>query len=310
MSTSNLLIVGSVAYDDVETPQAERKDLLGGSATYFSLAASHLSQAIRLVGVVGRDFGDNERSLLKDRGIDMEGLVTDPSGDTFRWGGRYHANMNERSTTYNALNVFEHFKPVLPASYTNSPWLFLGNIDPDLQVDVLNQVTSPKFVALDTMNFWIEGKRESLLKALKQVNGIVINDEEGVLLTGESDWLAMARGVRALGPETVIIKRGADGAILYHNDTLTHFPAFAVQEVVDPTGAGDTFAGGLMASLATAGHVSTESLKEAVMVGTVLASYCVEGFGVERVLSLQPKDIQGRLAQLRDQVSPTQWTTA
>ena len=310
MSTSNLLIVGSVAYDDVETPRAERKDLLGGSATYFSLSASHLSQSVRLVGVVGRDFGDTERDLLKNRGIDVEGLVTDETGDTFRWGGRYHANMNDRSTIYTALNVFENFKPVLPASYINSPWVFLGNIDPDLQVDVLNQVTSPTFVALDTMNFWIEGKRESLLKALKKINGIVINDEEGLLLTGETDWLAMARGVRALGPKTVVIKRGADGAILYHNDTLTHCPAFTVKEVVDPTGAGDTFAGGFMASLATAGEVSTASLNEAVMVGTVLASYCVEGFGVERLLSIQTKDIQGRLAQLRDQVSPTQWTTA
>ncbi len=308
MSTSNLLIVGSVAYDDVETPSAVRKDLLGGSATYFSLSASHLTKAVRLVGVVGRDFGTTERSLLEERGIDMEGLITDPSGDTFRWGGRYHANMNDRSTLYTALNVFENFKPVLPASYVNSQWLFLGNIDPDLQVDVLNQVTQPSFVALDTMNFWIEGKRESLLKALKKVNGIVINDEEGLLLTGQTDWLAMARGIRELGPKTVIIKRGKDGAVLYHNDKLTQYPAVTVPEVVDPTGAGDTFAGGLMASLATAGDVSTQSLQQAVMLGTVLASYCVEGFGVERLLTIQPQDIQERLAQLRDKMSPTQWT--
>jgi len=297
-----------VAYDDIQTPVADRKDLLGGSATYFSLAASHLAQTLRLVGVVGRDFGSNDRKLFDERGIDTTGLVTDESGDTFRWGGRYHANMNDRSTLYTALNVFEKFKPKLPAAYVDSPWVFLGNIDPNLQSDVLDQMEQASFVALDTMNFWIEGKRAALLQALKRVHAIVINDEEGQLLTGESDWLPMARGVRALGPKTVIIKRGKDGSILFHNDEMIQIPAYPVKQVVDPTGAGDTFAGGFMATLASSGDITAQSLRHAVMMGTVLASFCVEGFGVERILSVQSTDIEQRAAQLGQQMEPPQWT--
>jgi sugar/nucleoside kinase (ribokinase family) len=305
-NTQSLLVVGSVAYDDIETPQSTRKDMLGGSATYFSIAASHLSQP-RLVGVVGRDFRNEDRSLLQESGIDTAGLMTNTDGDTFRWGGRYHENMNERTTLYTALNVFETFKPVLPDAYTSSQWVFLGNIDPVLQSDVLTQIQSPRFVALDTMNFWIEGRRSDLLNALKQVNGIIINDEEAHLLTGASSLMAMARGIRALGPTIVIIKRGEHGAVLYHQDTLFFAPAFPVDHVVDPTGAGDTFAGGFMASLSQRGEMSKDHLRRAVIIGSVLASFCVEGFGVERLLDISQAMIRERYQHIQSITSCPDW---
>lgn len=291
-SASPLLVVGSVAYDDVETEFGARKDLLGGSATYFSVAASLFTQA-RLVGVVGNDFRD--RQIFADHGIDTRGLVTDASGDTFRWGGRYHADMNSRTTLYTHLNVFERFRPDIPEGWETSPFLFLGNIDPELQLDVLSKVRPPRFVTMDTMNFWISGgKRAAVLSALARVQGVLVNDEEGALLTGARTALGMGRGIQKLGPNTVVLKRGEHGALLFHGPDIFYVPAYPLETVIDPTGAGDTFAGGFMGYLARTGDLSLDNLRRAMLAGSILASFCVEGFGLDAVRTVHLDAVRRR----------------
>jgi len=282
-----------VAYDDVETPSGKQNDLLGGSATYFSLAACRFS-APRLVGVIGNDFSESDRKLLQDNGVDLTGLVHDTSGDTFRWGGRYHDNLNERTTLYTHLNVFESFQPVIPESYANSEFVFLGNIAPMLQQDVLSQATGAKFTALDTMNFWITGQREELEKVLSRVDALIINDEEALLLTDQRAVLNAARALQAKGPQTVIIKRGEHGVFLFHKNDQFYVPAFPLQNVVDPTGAGDTFAGGFMGYLARCNDVNIDTMRAATVAGSVMASYCVEGFGPSRLQSVTTDDLKTR----------------
>ena len=288
----SLLVVGSVAYDDVETPTAKQDDLLGGSATYFSMSAARFASP-RLVGVVGRDFKDSDRRLLADAGTDLTGLVLDNTGDTFRWGGRYHENMNDRTSLYTYLNVFQTFRPTIPAAWTDSKYLFLGNIDPELQLNVLSQL-QPRFVALDTMNFWIDGKRDALAAVLSKVGGLIVNDEEGKLLTGEHSILAMGKALQKLGPRTVVVKRGEYGALLFHDDDIFFVPGYPLEDVVDPTGAGDTFAGGFMGWIARQDDMSVDTLRTAMVVGSIMASYCVEGFGVTRVAAITQADIQTR----------------
>jgi sugar/nucleoside kinase (ribokinase family) len=288
-----LLVVGSVAYDDVATNNGERKDLLGGSATYFSVAAS-LFKAPRLVGVVGRDFADHDRAILTRHGVDTAGLEVDPTGDTFRWGGRYHADMNQRTTLYTHLNVFERFRPAVPASWLGSEFVFLGNIDPELQLDVLMKMHGPKFVTMDTMNFWIDGKRDAVLKVLSRVQGILLNDEEGALLTGGRTALAVGRGVQKLGPNTVVLKRGEHGALLFHGPDIFYVPAYPLEVVVDPTGAGDTFAGGVMGYLARTGDLTMDNLRRAMLTGSIMASFCVEGFGLDTVVDIGLDDVRRR----------------
>ncbi|HIA00866.1 MAG TPA: sugar kinase [Myxococcales bacterium] len=291
--SQNLLVVGSVAYDDVETPTAAKKDLLGGSATYSSIAASHFTRP-QLVGVVGNDFKDSDRALLDSHGINLNGLETDSSGDTFRWGGKYHKNMNERSTLYTHLNVFEHFQPQIPDEYANSRYVFLGNIAPELQCQVLSQVRGTELVGLDTMNFWITGRREALAEALKQIDVLIVNDEEAELLTKESTLLVAAESLQTLGPRTVIIKRGEHGAFLFNDDDVFHVPAFPVATVCDPTGAGDSFAGGFMGWLSRTGDLSPENMRRAIVLASVTASFCVEGFGTQSLSNLSPDALKQR----------------
>ena len=295
--SNNVVIVGSVAYDDVETPHGARKDMLGGSATYFSVSASRFTNA-RLVGVVGNDFAEHDRKLLTDHEVDISGMVTDTSGDSFRWGGRYHENMNDRTTLYTHLNVFERFQPAIPETYQDERFIFLGNIDPALQLDVLDQMTGPQFVALDTMNFWIEGPRRSYLdQVLKRVDGLIVNDEEAKLLTNGRSILDLGRQLQEIGPRTVIVKRGEHGALLFHGDDIFFTPGYPVEKVIDPTGAGDTFAGGFMGYVARRGDLSIDTMKGAMLCGSVMASFCVEGFGLERISKITTDDIKNRCTQ-------------
>jgi len=291
--SGDVLVVGSVAYDDVETPSGAHKDLLGGSATYFSLSAARFTSP-RLVGVVGRDFNPNDRQLLADQGVDLSGLVMDDSGDTFRWGGRYHADMNQRDTLYTHLNVFETFQPQLPSAYRDARFVFLGNIAPELQQDVLRQAKAPVFTALDTMNFWITGRRDALLAALRKVDGLIINDEEAALLTDERTILNAARGLQKLGPRTVIIKRGEHGAFLFNDDDVFYVPAYPLETVVDPTGAGDTFAGGFMGYIARTGELSPANMRRAVVAGSVMASFYVKNFNPDNLTRTTLDDVRAR----------------
>ncbi len=237
----SLLVVGSIAYDTVETPYGKVDDSLGGSALYFSAAAS-LFCPVNVVGVVGSDFDASKISFLKKRGVNFDGLYME-SGHTFRWGGRYYDDMNKRETLFTFLNVFERFQPRIPENYQKAKYVFLANIDPELQLEVLDQIKKPKLVALDTMNFWISGKRSELGKVLKRTDIIVLNDEEAKELTDEFNLIKAARRITELGPKSVIIKKGEHGAMLYHNGHFFFSPAFPLEKVVDPTGAGDSFAG-------------------------------------------------------------------
>ncbi|MFT7622631.1 MAG: sugar/nucleoside kinase (ribokinase family) [Myxococcota bacterium] len=296
MSDSKVLVVGSVAYDDVETPHGRRENLLGGSATYFSVAASRFA-APRLVGVVGSDFEPADRAMLAEHGVDLDGLEVDESGGTFRWGGRYHENMNDRDTLFTHLNVFTRFEPKIPAAYTTSEFAFLGNIDPELQLGVLDQLDSPRFVGLDTMNFWIEGKRDALEKVLSRIDGLFVNDEEGALLTDRGTALTIGRALQSMGPSTVVLKRGEHGALLFHGEEIFHVPAYPLENVVDPTGAGDTFAGGFFGYLTRCGSMDDDSLRRAMICGSIMASFCVEGFGLDRLRGVTLKDIEKRYAK-------------
>ncbi len=290
---TELLVVGSVAYDDVETPFGRREDLLGGSATYFSVSASRFKPP-RLVGVVGKDFNPADKAMLKSHGVDLAGLSVDDSGETFRWGGVYAKNMNDRTTTYTHLNVFANFSPQLPKAYRDSSFVFLGNIAPELQLNVLDQISAPRFVALDTMNFWIDSKLDVLKKALSRVDGLVINDEEGSLLTDKPTALAVGRALQEMGPRTVVLKRGEHGALLLHGDDIFYVPAYPLESVVDPTGAGDTFAGGFVGYLARCNELTADNLRRAMLCGSIMASFCVEGFGLDRLRGVTNDDVMKR----------------
>lgn len=290
---SNVLVVGSVAYDDVETPYAKREDLLGGSATYFSVSASLYTQP-RLVGVVGNDFKQSDRDVLAHHGVDTTGLTTDPRGQTFRWGGRYHANMDQRDTLYTHLNVFADFRPEIPEAYRDTEFVFLGNIDPELQLNVLKQVNRPRLVALDTMNFWIEGKTEALKRVLRKVDCLIINDEEGRMLTGKYSARSVGRALQALGPSTIVLKRGEHGALLFADEDVFYVPAYPLEVVVDATGAGDTFAGGFVGYLARARELTPATLRRAMLTGSIMASFCVEGFGLDKLREVTLDDVRER----------------
>lgn len=292
----SLLVVGSVAYDSIITPQAAADEVLGGSATFFATAASHFTP-VNLVAVVGDDFHHQDIAFLKDRRVSLEGLQTVP-GKTFRWKGRYSENMNDRETIYTHLNVFETFQPELPLSYRNSPFVFLANIGPELQYTVMQQVAKPMFVAMDTMNFWISGAPEPLRRILAVVDGLIINDAEVKELSGESNIFVGAKKIQAMGPSTLIIKKGEHGALLVHNHSYFYCPAYPVTLLYDPTGAGDTFAGGFMGYLAKTGKVDDASLRWAVVYGSALASYSVEAFGIAAIRDLSTADIQRRVDAL------------
>ncbi|TVR03213.1 MAG: sugar kinase [Deltaproteobacteria bacterium] len=293
----NLIVVGSVGLDDVETPFGKVERALGGSAIYFSMASAFFHRP-GFVGVVGTDFPAEGIRLLERHGVDLQGLEKAP-GETFRWGGRYGFDLNERDTLFTHLNVFEHFRPSLPADYVNARWVFLGNIDPELQLQVLEQVSSARFVAMDTMNFWIEGKPDALRKVLGRVDALLLNDGEARQLAGVANIVTAARKITEMGPRLVVIKRGEYGALLYRDESFFYAPAFPIENVVDPTGAGDAFAGGFMGYLAQADDLSWEAVCQAVVAGSTLASFCVESFSVHRMTSLEVSAISQRAQEFR-----------
>ncbi|MEZ4267956.1 MAG: PfkB family carbohydrate kinase [Myxococcota bacterium] len=291
----SLLVVGSVAYDSVETPHDRRDDALGGSATFFSIAAA-LFHKPSLVAVVGDDFKSEDVDTLERAGVDMSGLERSAGGRTFRWGGRYSADMNNRDTLFTELNVFEAFKPKLSATHREASLVFLANIQPTLQLSVLEQVGCPRFVAADTMNLWIGGARPALLEVLSHVDALFVNDSEALELTGALTMVAAAAEIRAMGPELVIIKRGEHGALVFNGDDIFYVPAYPLEQVIDPTGAGDTFAGGFMGYLAETGDFTPENVRRAAVVGSLMASFCVEGFSVEGIARLTLDDVRRRYA--------------
>ncbi len=290
----SLLVVGSVAYDGIETPFGSVDRILGGSATYISLTSSYFAPSVNLVGVVGKDFRDEEIEFLKSRKIDLTGLQVDNSGNTFFWKGKYHYDLNNRDTLDTQLNVFEHFNPVIPEDYKNARYVALGNIEPGLQSKVLEQINQPDFVVMDTMNFWIDGALESLKKTLKRVNLLVINDSEARELAGEPNLMKAAEIVLGMGPDALIIKKGEHGALLFTGNEIFSAPAYPVVDIFDPTGAGDSFLGGLLGWIAYTDDRSPENMRRAVIFGSVMASFCVEKFGPERFKTLTEKEIYER----------------
>jgi sugar/nucleoside kinase (ribokinase family) len=293
----SVLIVGSTALDSIRTPRGSRDRLLGGSASYAAVAASFFAPT-RLVGVVGDDFPSRYRALYQRHGIDLAGLQQ-RAGKTFHWAGEYEPNMNRRHTLLTELGVFAEFRPDLPEPYRRSDWVLLGNIAPGLQLHVLRQLARPRFIAADTMDLWIETARDELLKLLRQVDLFILNDGEAAQLTGETNVVAALRRLHALGPRFVIIKKGEHGAILSDGDGFFVAPAFPLARVVDPTGAGDTFAGALMGYLARSRGSLETRLRRAMLYGSVVASYCCEGFGLTRLDRIRREDIEQRAHLLR-----------
>ena len=293
----SILVVGSVAFDTVETPFGKAEKILGGSASFFSIAASFFAP-VNLVGVVGDDFGDKEMAAFRGRPIDTEGLER-MEGKTFHWQGKYSFDLNARDTICTDLNVFEFFKPKIPARYRQSEFVFLGNIDPVLQLAVLDQVEKPKVVACDTMNFWISGKPAELKKTLEHVDVLLLNDAEARELSGEWNIVKAARRIRAMGPRILIIKKGEHGVLMFGETSCFAAPAYPLEEVFDPTGAGDTFGGGFVGYLAGAGDMSDDTLRRAVVMGSTLASFNVEAFGADRLVRLTRAEIDERFRMFK-----------
>ncbi len=293
----SLLVVGSVALDTVKTPFGEAAEVLGGSATYFSTAASYFAD-VQLVAVVGEDFPEEHLRLLKSRRVDLEGLERRP-GRTFRWKGEYGYQLNEAKTLETHLNVFSDFQPKLPERYRRADMLFLANIDPELQIQVRRQVAGVKVVACDTMNFWISGKREALLGTLREVDILIINDGEARELAEEANLVKAARRIQSYGPKRLIIKRGEYGALMFDGREIFSAPGFPLESVFDPTGAGDCFAGGFMGYLANTQNLTAGGLRQAVIFGSVMASFAVEAFSLDRIRALDYGEIQERYRAFR-----------
>ena len=288
----SVLVVGSVAFDSVETPFGMRENILGGSATYFSTSASFFTD-VNLVAVVGDDFSQEHIDFLKSRNINLRGLKRE-AGKTFHWKGRYGFDLNEAETLDTQLNVFQTFSPQIPDEYAAAEYLILANIDPELQLEVLDQVKNPKVIACDTMNFWISSKPEVLKKVISRVDFFIINEGEARQLTGEVNLVKAARAILAMGAKNLIIKRGEYGVLLFTADGIFAAPAYPLESVFDPTGAGDTFAGGFMGYLASTGNFSGESVRQAIIFGSVMASFNVEDFSLDRLRTLQYSEIEER----------------
>jgi sugar/nucleoside kinase (ribokinase family) len=288
-----VLVVGSVALDSVETPFGRADDVLGGSATFFSAAASHLTP-VQMVGVVGSDYPRQQLEQLERRGVDLRGLET-AEGESFRWRGRYRHDLNSAETLETRLGVFSHFRPKIPEAFRRAPFVFLANIDPRLQLEVLSQVERPRMVACDTMNFWIESRRPDLIALLAHVDLMTLNDGEARQLTECSNLVKAARWILARGPKHVIIKKGEHGAFMFTKDSVFFAPAYPLEDVFDPTGAGDSFAGGFIGYLAKTGDLSEESLRRAVIVGSAMGSFAVERFSIGRLMEIGPADIARRV---------------
>ncbi len=288
----SLLVVGSIGIDDVKTPLETQKELLGGSASYASVAASFFSP-VRLVGVVGQDFPLRYRDLFQSRGVDLEGLKVE-KGKTFRWSGEYLWDLNQRKTLSIELNVFEKFRPNLPPSYKNTPHVLLGNIAPELQMHVLQQISEPKFVMADTMDLWIETTKPDLMRLLEKVDAVCMNDSEARALTKTTSLIKAGQMLLTYGPKYAIIKKGEHGSLLFSKDRFFTAPAYPLEDIHDPTGAGDVFAGSLMGYLASVNEISFESLRKAVVYGSVMASFNVEAFSLQRLEKLKQTDIEER----------------
>jgi sugar/nucleoside kinase (ribokinase family) len=289
----SVLVVGSVALDSVETPFGKADDVLGGSGTYFSSSASHFAP-VQLVGVVGSDYPVEKLEPLGERGVDLRG-VERAEGESFRWRGRYRHDLNSAETLETRLGVFSHFRPNIPDEFRRAPFVFLANIDPRLQLDVLGQVERPKLVACDTMNFWIESRRPDLLALLKRVDLITLNDAEARQLTEQANLVKAARWIMAQGPRYVIIKKGEHGAFMFHGSSIFFAPAYPLEDVFDPTGAGDSFAGGFIGYLARSGDLSEANMRRAVVYGSAMGSFAVEKFSNERLLEITRADIEARV---------------
>lgn len=295
-----VLVVGSIALDDIATPFGSVKGALGGSATYISAAASYFANPIRVVGVVGGDFPRAGFEFLEGRGVDVEGIEIVDKGKTFRWSGRYHYDLNSRDTLSTDLNVFEHFDPKIPEKYRKSKVICLGNIDPVLQRRVLDQIEKPWLIVCDTMNYWIERKSKELKETLRLIDVLIVNDSEARLLSQEPNLIKAGRVIRGMGPKIVIIKKGEHGALLLTEQMVFSAPAYPMENIFDPTGAGDAFAGGFVGWLQRTSDTSEENLKRAVIYGSTLASFCVEKFSVEGLSDLTYLQIQDRFREFRE----------
>jgi len=293
----SVLVVGSVAFDSVKTPFGQVEEVLGGSGTYFSTSASFFTD-VKMVAVVGEDFPAEHLDFLRSRKIDLEGLKT-AQGRTFRWKGRYDYDLNEAHTLETHLNVFETFQPELPPGYRDAEYVFLANIDPELQLEVLNQVRNPKLVACDTMNFWIGGKREALLKTLRHVDILLINEGETRQLAEEPNLVKAARAILAMGPKTLVVKRGEYGVIMFTEHSIFSAPAYPLESVFDPTGAGDTFAGGFMGYLVSTRNLAEGNMRQAIVFGSAMASFVVEDFSLGRMKKLEYAEIEERFRRFK-----------
>ncbi|MFD0863264.1 PfkB family carbohydrate kinase [Sungkyunkwania multivorans] len=298
---SKLLIVGTVAFDEIETPFGKTGKILGGAGTFIGLSASHFRVDAAIVSVVGDDLPEEYLELLEDRGIDISGIEVVHGGKTFYWKGRYHNDLNSRDTLVTELNTLADFQPKVPDAYKDSAILMLGNLHPMVQLSVLEQMTSrPKLTILDTMNFWMDNSMEDLMKVIAKVDVITINDEEARQLSGEYSLVKAAQKIHSMGPKYVVIKKGEHGALLFNDDNIFFAPALPLEEVFDPTGAGDTFAGGFAGYLAKHEDISFESMKNAIIYGSNLASFCVEKFGTQRMESLTRGEVETRLQQFKN----------
>ena len=294
----SLITVGTVAFDSIETPYGKADRVVGGAATYISLAASYFTPNIGLVSVVGDDFPDSELKYMNKRGIDLAGLQIKEGEKSFFWAGRYHENMNQRDTLDTQLNVLADFNPKLPAEYKDAKYLMLGNLTPEVQMKVIRQMKKrPKLIAMDTMNFWMDIAMPSLKKTIKKVDVLLINDEEARQLSGEYSLVKAAKVIHKMGPKFLVIKKGEHGALLFNNDQIFFAPALPLAQVFDPTGAGDTFAGGFMGYIAKTNSISFANMKRALIYGSAMASFCVEEFSIQRLKGLTQRAINSRVKQ-------------
>ena len=298
---SKLVIVGTVAFDDIETPFGRSDKILGGAATFIGLAASQFKVSSSIVSVVGGDFPKSYLDILEEKGMDISAIEVIPDGKTFFWSGRYHNDMNSRDTLSTELNVLADFNPVVPKAFLDSEVLMLGNLHPNIQISVIEQMNSrPNLIVLDTMNYWMDNTLEELMQVIKMVDVITINDEEARQLTGEYSLVTAAHKIMNMGPRFVVIKKGEHGALLFHKEEVFFAPALPLEEVFDPTGAGDTFAGGFTGYLAKTEDYSYDNMKNALIYGSALASFCVERFGTERLMNLSKPEMHRRLQQFKN----------
>ncbi len=292
----SLLVVGTVAYDSIETPYGKEEMVVGGSAQYIGYAASYFVNDIKMVSIIGDDFSDEELKEMESRGMDIDGIKVVKGGKSFFWAGKYHDDLNGRDTLVTDLNVLADFDPVLPKSYQGSQYILLGNLTPDIQISVLDQLRAkPKLAVLDTMNYWIENTPEKLEEVLMRIDVLTINDEEARMLSGEHALVTAAEKILAMGPSFLVIKKGEHGALLFHEEKAFFAPALPLHRVIDPTGAGDCFAGGFIGYLAKTKELSFENMKRAIIHGSAMASFCVEDFGNHRIKTVEQKDIERRL---------------